>query len=204
MSLSTEVAPGVIIEWVTEAAQCLWVIRASEGLSSNGTADLENQVAGFRLDLSNATPTAAPSVVSQPTQVASITGAELQSGPYVNAAGATAVTPSAAGQVNFYFNNTSGDVEGHVYITSSGGWQAVQNLGHPNAGLYWDPDAASWGSGHVDLAVRDTNANLGLKTYDPVVGWGPWQTFSGTNLYSSPTAVSDAGGNLDLYWLGPN
>jgi hypothetical protein len=116
--------------------------------------------------------------------------------------GATAVSPTSS-QVNFYFLGSNGAMQMRGYVNGSG-WAADKDLGAPPGGLSWDPDAATWGSGHVDLAARTGQAHLATRSYDRGNGWTQWFVHSDTTLLSSPTVVDDAVGNADVFYLGPN
>jgi hypothetical protein len=126
----------------------------------------------------------------------------LTGSPSGSRLGATAVSPTSS-QVNFYFLGSNGAMQMRGYVNGSG-WAANQDLGAPTGGLSWDPDAATWGSGHVDLATRTGQGHLATRAYNRGHGWTPWSVHSDTALASSPTVVDDAVGNVDVFYLGAN
>ena len=62
------------------------------------------------------------------------------------------------------------------------------------------PDAASWGSGRLDLFGRGTDNALWHKAWDGS-GWTPWEQLGG-HLTSDPTAVSWGPNRIDVFGRG--
>ncbi|MDQ2750925.1 MAG: SpoIID/LytB domain-containing protein [Actinomycetota bacterium] len=122
--------------------------------------------------------------------------------PYlVNRAGGSVVraTPSS---VAFFHRTATGAVRAQTYQTGAG-WQAPVDLGAPASGLIWDPDAASWGDGHLDVVAADPTHHLVIQTFVPGSGWVGWRQMSWL-VASSPAAVSPTPNSLDVFWRGPN
>jgi hypothetical protein len=116
--------------------------------------------------------------------------------------GATAVSPTST-QVNFVFQDGSGVLQSRAYVNGSG-WAPNRHLGAPPGGLSWDPDLATWGAGHLELATRTGEGHLATRAYNPSSGWTRWLVHYDTSLASSPTVVDTAVGNVDVFYLGPS
>jgi hypothetical protein len=102
----------------------------------------------------------------------------------------------------YLYRDVNNGIQSREFVAGSG-WQAAVSLGKPAAAsVTWDPDAATSGSGHVDVAVRDARGYLDLQTFGPGSGWTGWRTYPQAVLSSSPSAVSRAPGELDVYYLG--
>jgi stage II sporulation protein D len=116
--------------------------------------------------------------------------------------GGTVVHSSDSAASVFYRSLTDNHMVGRTYLTGSG-WQPSFDLGAPAAGLTWDPDASSWGGGHIDVAARDGNGHLVTDAYTPGTGWTGWRTYPQV-ISSSPTVTSPVVDEADVFYLGPN
>ena len=127
---------------------------------------------------------------------------DVQSSASAVAPGGSAVATTSS-SVAFFYRTSTGNLAERTY-QSPGGWGAAVDVGAPAGGLSGvldgDPDAASWGAGHLDLAVRDAAGHLAIRTYGPDVGWLSWRTYPQV-LGSSPSAVSAGVGSLDIFYL---
>jgi hypothetical protein len=94
---------------------------------------------------------------------------------------------------------------GHLIFrqwTAGTGWAPEADLGTPpGETLKWDASLASWGSGHLDLAVVDSHNHLVTRAYAPDAGWSAWRPTS-IVAASSPAAVDPIVGQLDIYYKG--
>lgn len=116
--------------------------------------------------------------------------------------GATVVHSTSTSLSVFYRNAADNHLVGRSYVSGSG-WQPGFDLGAPAGGLTWDPDATSWGSGHIDLAARDSQGHLVLDSYSSGSGWSGWRTYSPV-MSSSPAVTSPVVDETDVFYLGPN
>jgi len=118
----------------------------------------------------------------------------------VNHKGGSVVSPTSS-SVEFFHRTVGNGLREQRYVTGAG-WQAPVDLGAPSAaGLAWDPDAATWGDGHVDVVGADATRHLVFRTFVPGSGWSVWHTMSWV-LGSSPAAVSPTSNALDVFYLG--
>lgn len=113
--------------------------------------------------------------------------------------GASTISPTSS-SVAMFFRDLANQLQARTYVNGVG-WQAPQNLGTPVGGFTWDPDAATWRDGHMDVAVRDATSHLAIRSYVPGTGWLPWRTYPQTML-SSPAAVSPTPNSLYVVYLG--
>jgi SpoIID/LytB domain protein len=120
--------------------------------------------------------------------------------PPVDHSGGSVVAPTAS-SVEFFGTTSTSGLRAQTYVTGSG-WQAPVNLAAPTAGLIWDPDAATWGNGHVDVAAADATRHLVIRTFVPGRGWSAWHTMPAV-LGSSPAAVSSTPNAVNVFYLGP-
>lgn len=118
----------------------------------------------------------------------------------VSRLGGSVVHSTATSATVFYF--TGGSLTARDYVTGSG-WHAPVGLGAPSAGLGWDPDASSWGGGHIDLFARDKKGDLVSRAYSPSTGWSAWRD-NGVTILSSPAVTDPVVNEGDVFWLGPN
>lgn len=114
--------------------------------------------------------------------------------------GATTVS-STGSSVQMFYRAANGAMYEREYVNGSG-WRPTRGLGTPPGGLSWDPDATTWGQGHIDLVSRTATGRLAIRSYSPGAGWGAWQV-NRARLSSSPSAASAAVGSLDIYFRGP-
>jgi SpoIID/LytB domain protein len=117
--------------------------------------------------------------------------------------GATVVHSTSTSASVFYRNAGDNTLLGRTYVSGSG-WQPTFNLGAPASGLTWDPDAASWGNGHIDVVARDGGGHLVVDALNSGT-WGGWRTTPvTTTINSSPTATSPTLNETDVFYLLPN
>ena len=88
----------------------------------------------------------------------------------------------------------AGDRNGFAFLHAGGRpWASLGGT------ITSDPDAASWGSGRLDVFAKGTNNAVWKKTYqNNWYGWGD----EGGQIVGSPTAVSWGPGRIDLFGRG--
>ncbi len=118
----------------------------------------------------------------------------------VSSLGGTVVHSTTTSATVFF--NAGGVLTMRSYDTDSG-WHTPVDLGAPAHGLSWDPDAASWGDGHIDVFARDGAGGLVNRSYSPGSGWTGWRS-NGVSISSSPGAVDPVPGEGDVFWLAAN
>ncbi|MDT4894514.1 MAG: stage sporulation protein [Pseudonocardiales bacterium] len=121
--------------------------------------------------------------------------------PATSSLGATIVHSTSTSASVFYQSTATKHLTGRTW-TSGSGWAAPVDLGAPPAGVSWDPDAATSGSGHIDVAIRDGSGHLAMRSYNGTV-WSQWFVYAPTML-SSPAVTSPRVGETDVFYLGAN
>jgi len=116
--------------------------------------------------------------------------------------GGSVVAPTTS-SVGFFYRGANNELE-YRSRDNTAGWQPSQSLGAPPSGaLSWDPDAATWADGHMDVVSRDSLGQLVARAFTPGSGWTAWRVYrQAGQLESSPAALSRAPGQLDVYFRG--
>src|SRR5439155_11951005 len=103
------------------------------------------------------------------------------------------------GWLDVFYQGSDGAL--HQMWNTGSGWSSPVGLGGSTAGTFSGaPAAASWGIGHVIVAVRGTDNALWVKTYADGT-WSSWTSLGGA-LTSSPTIVSQGANILGIYYRG--
>src|SRR5919201_3377652 len=84
-----------------------------------------------------------------------------------------------------------------AYTVPPSPWHAWETL---DGTLTSGPDAASWGSGRIDVVARGAGNELIHKWYDGL-SWHTWESLGG-QLHSDPAATSWSAGRLDVFGRG--
>jgi hypothetical protein len=118
---------------------------------------------------------------------------------------APAVASAGPGLLDVFARGTDNALWHRSYTTNSDGtpgpWSPWQRLGGAFASA---PAACSWGSGQVDVFVRDsTNALLWISRPSPQAAWGAWQNLGG-QFANDPAAASWGQGRRDVYVVTTN
>lgn len=87
----------------------------------------------------------------------------------------------------------------HTWMNNST-WSGQWDVWQTNFTLQGDPAAVSWGSGRIDVFVRDGNNNLEHKWFDNSQ-WSGWENLGGY-IITSPTASSSGVGYFNVFANG--
>lgn len=115
-------------------------------------------------------------------------------GPFNYVATAWTVAPNGYAYIAEEFLAASGLSSGTGGMAPGTGWESL------GGSLSSGPDAASWGSGRLDVFARCLDGSLCHKWFDGT-SWSGWESLGG-QLTSDPTAVSWASGRIDVFARG--
>jgi stage II sporulation protein D len=123
----------------------------------------------------------------------------IQSAQLSKSTGGTTISPTSS-SVAMFFRDANNELQDREYV-SGAGWAPPANLSAPIGGLTWDPDAATWGDGHMDVAARDSAGHLAIRSFVPGTGWTAWNVRPQI-MQSSPGVVSPAASSLYIVYRG--